>query len=72
MRNIRSYLPPQDVQEVQPLSYCRLNTTVGVTYGSRYKRRYGTSRKTSTVYGEVSTATQVQALAPQVREAQLA
>ena len=42
MRNVRSYLSAQEVREIQPHTYCRLNTTVGGTYGSSYKRRYGT------------------------------
>jgi len=43
MRNVRSYLSAQDVEQAQSYAYPRLNTTTGLTYGSRYKRRYGTA-----------------------------
>lgn len=44
MRNIRSYLIEPQISAVQPLSYYRLKSTTGSTYGSKYKRRYGTQQ----------------------------
>lgn len=41
MRNIRSYLAEPQISTIQGQSYYRLKTTTGVTYGSKYKRRYG-------------------------------
>lgn len=41
MRNVRSYLVEPQISAIQGQSYYRLKTTTGVTYGSKYKRRYG-------------------------------
>jgi hypothetical protein len=41
MRNVRSYLPETEINQVQAQSYTRLNPTTGSTYGYGYKRRYG-------------------------------
>ncbi len=61
MRNVRSYLSAQEVRELQPHTYCRLNMTVGGTYGSSYKRRYGTGGRSGQALF-TQTADQAQAL----------
>lgn len=48
MRNVRSYLVEPQISTVQGQSYYRLKTTTGVTYGSKYKRRYGAKFPTNT------------------------